>query len=217
MIFDLRSHFLAMAASLAILISVCPAAQSTTYTCTAVDKKALLGISSSASVSVSSQDKTCTFSVDGESPTGKQSPEFVNAMNQVLSGSINSSTLSPEMFAALLVGPFLADGQASSISSSFRNSFGTSIRDVQECLRNFHQNFDSSPTSGISRDNLVCRVLVRPPSGGNVGTVSSFGAIEIQVSEPTLQLAIVFEQRSFSLFIPARLIAAGVRGYRLGR
>jgi hypothetical protein len=197
-------------ASLAFIVFAIPLeAGADTYTCTGVDKKANLGIAS-GSVSVSSHDKICDFAVDGVSPTGKQSPEFVNAINQVLSGRIDQNTMNDDQLAALVLGPFVTGRLDGSAMASFHNAFGTSVRGIAGCVAGFQTN-PSSTSSSINTNDLVCRVV------GGRDNPASFGMIEAQVSQPTLQLGLVFDHRTFVLFIPARLIAAGINGYRLGR
>jgi hypothetical protein len=190
-----------------ILFAMPLRASANTYSCTGVDKKANLGIGS-GSVNISSHDKICDFAVDGVSPSGKQAPEFVNAINQLLSGGINANAMSDDQLAALVLGPFITERLDGSEMASFHNAFGTKIRDIAGCLAGFQKN-PGSAGSTINTNDLVCRVL-----GGHDNP--SFGTIETQLSQPTLQLGLVFRNQTFVLFIPAQLIAAGMNGFRLG-
>jgi hypothetical protein len=180
-----------------------------TYSCTGVDKKANLGIGS-GSVSISSHDKICDFAVDGVSPTGKQSPDFVSAINQLLGGGISANTMSEDLLAALVLGPFISERLDNIARGDFHNAFGTRVRDIAGCVAGFQTN-PSSISSSINTNELVCRVV------GGHDNPASFGMIETQVSQPTLQLGLVFNHQTFLLFIPAQLIVRGINGYRLGR
>jgi hypothetical protein len=192
-----------------ILFAMPLEASADTYSCTGVDKKANLGIGS-GSVSVSSHDKICDFAVDGVSPTGKQSPEFVSAINQLLSGGIDQNSMNDDLLAALVLGPFIT-GRLDNISmGSFHNAFGTSVRGIAGCVAGFRTN-PGSTSSSINTNDVVCRVV------GGRDNPASFGMIETQVTQPTLQVGLVFNHQTFVLFIPARLIGAGINGYRLGR
>jgi hypothetical protein len=194
---------------LALILCAMPlGASATTYSCTGVDKKANLGIAS-GSVSVSSHDKICDFAVDGVSPTGKQAPEFVKAIDQLLSGGMSANAMSDDLLAALVLAPFISERLDGAEMASFHNAFGARVRDIGGCVANFQKN-PGSITSSINMNDLVCRVL-----GGHDNP--SFGMIETQVSQPTLQLGLVFRNQTYVLFIPAQLIAKGLNGYRLGR
>jgi hypothetical protein len=202
-----------------------------TYSCNGVEKKATLGISSAASVGVSSHDKICEFSIDGVSPNGQQSLEFVNSMNQMLSGQIgrNRMGIDAHFVASLLLEPFLSDRADRSAMNDFRDALAVSTREIANCMINFQQNLSSSMGSSIVRRDLVCRVL-KPgdaQSGGDPtfqrrnrwdggSDVPSFGTIEAEVSQPTLQVGVMFDRQTFLLFIPVQLIDAGINGYRLG-
>jgi hypothetical protein len=199
-----------------ILLAIPLNATANTYSCTGVDKKANLGIAS-GSVNISSHDKICDFAVDGVSPTGKQSPDFVNLMNQVLSGSFRNSTMDADSLFSLVLGPFFPDRPDSSVMSSFRNSFGTSARDIGNCLASFQQSPGSSGGPRITRDDSVCRVLDPGDVRRGSDNMASFGMIEARVDQPTLQIGLNFNRQSYLLFIPVRLIGAGINGYRLGR
>lgn len=186
----------------------------TTYTCTGVKEKALLGISS-GSVGVSSHDQICEFSVDGVSPTGKQSPDFVSSMNQLLSGSFDGNSATKEGIVSLVLGPFLPERPDSYFMSRFDNVLGRSaVRDIGDCMAGFQQNPSSSSRARGDRD-FTCRVL--GPDDARRGDPTSFGPVQAQVTQPTLMVGLTIDRQSYVLFIPSQFIVLGMRGFRLGR
>ena len=67
-----------------------------TYSCTAVQDKASVGVSSGHSVSVTTGTRTCNFSVDGASTDANARQAFLGAMNELLAGNLdNLSRSSP--------------------------------------------------------------------------------------------------------------------------
>lgn len=197
-----------------VLLVIPQLAHAATYSCNAVDKKALLGIDS-GSVGVSGHDKICEFSVNGVSPTGKQSPDFANSMNQLLSGSFSGNSVTAEALASMVLGPFLPERPDSNFFSRFRNSFGTYVRDVAVCMASFRDEPTYSGGSRVNRDNITCRVL--DPERRGYDEPASFGPVEAQVNQPTLMVGLTLDRQSYVLFIPAHLINLGKRGYRFGQ
>jgi hypothetical protein len=118
--------------------------------------------------------------------------------------------MSEDLLASLVLGPFISERLDNIARGDFHNAFGTRVRDIAGCVAGFQTN-PSSISSSINTNELVCRVV------GGRDNPASFGMIETQVSQPTLQLGLVFNHQTFLLFIPAQLIARGINGYRLGR
>ena len=217
MIKELISHFDRAYLLALVLFAIPYPTHATTHYCKGVDKEAKLGISSGASVSVSSHDKICEFAVDGVSPAGKQSPDFITSMNDVLSGSASRNALNEAALFSLLLGPFLPERPDPNLTNRFHNSFGTYVRDLAGCIASFQQNPSSSIGTPVNRDSLVCGVLDPDDRRLQYNDLPRFGMVETRVSQPTLRIGLIIDGQSFLLFIPVRLIALGMRGYRLGQ
>jgi hypothetical protein len=171
-----------------------------TYSCTAVDKKASLGVSDSASVSVTTGDKTCQFSVDGSSVNGKTTAEFRGLLNRVLDS--RASALGKQDIEALqflIMGPVFSGG-----SVSFRNSFGNVANDLGRCLQSRGQQSVENHSSG-----LLCKMFRSDDLKRR-----SFSGVSVESNGSLLVISATIDRQTHLLFIPSTLFQLADGGFR---
>lgn len=186
-------------------LALAPPVGAKTYTCTAVDKKASLGVSDRSSVSVTSGEKTCQFAVDGESVNAQRTADFRMQLNRVLDfrsigyggGAFGSNDI--EALQLLVMGPNYTDG-----SVRFRNSFGSRANDVSQCLQSRGERDIEDRYSGI-----LCRAF-RPEDFKR----KAFGDVSVDSNVKILVLSVTMDRMTYTLFIPFPLLDAGELGFR---
>ncbi|WP_143748296.1 hypothetical protein [Mesorhizobium carmichaelinearum] len=174
-------------------------AGTTTYSCSAVDKEAKLGIDASSSVSISesSSDKKCSFSVGGASIDKMEVPEFFDAVNEILSGkfddlSISSPNKDKLMYA--LVSPFRHVD--SSASPGFNNVISFRLSDFGSCISQYRNGGPSF--GGFNEDNAFCKVFDKDNK-------VSIGGVEVDSNEPVLGIGVRLDGIFYMLFLNSHL------------
>jgi hypothetical protein len=189
-------------------------AHASTYSCTAVDNKAVLGAKDSDSVSITTGKKTCSFSVNGASVDQKGvPPDFMNAINAFLGGQLDS--LSQNSSAAgsltfLLLGPNGSQSDRTQIEEALRPS----LQDISKCISSARYysdtiSFTSGPSS-VENDRLTCKFISpseKPPS-------KSFGPVEVTATDAVLRLGVKVGDQTHLIFLPSQLIQRGKAGFR---
>lgn len=172
-----------------------------TYSCTAVDKKASVGVADSSSVSITTGDKTCQFSVNGAtvSSSKEAAAEFRQQLNRLFDKGL-SSFGSSELPAlqSLIMGPFKS-GQA----YVFENTVRSRANDFERCLSSRGQNGFDDSFSGSS-----CRAY--GPGEARRG----FHGIAVENDVPILVLSTRVSGQQYILVLPYPLLDAGQAGFR---
>ena len=184
-----------------------PAYADKTVTCTAVDKKAAVGVSDTTSVAVTVGDKTCSFSIGGASVNAREKQAFVQGINDLLAGNfdnLSAGSQKADSFSILLA-PGKDDDQ--SFIVSFNNVSRNHLSDFGRCIRAFRSGTSSimSFTGGFQNSSVMCRMA--PPQGSWSEPISVVGAM--------LQIGVVVQGTGYFVLISPELIQAGDRGYRL--
>lgn len=182
-----------------------------TYTCTAVQDKAALGVSESRAVSISTSGKVCNFSVDGASvsATGKQA--FFKGMNELLSGgldSIGQGSQKEELLRHLLLGPFHGMDVDQRMALKFRNAVNNELGSISSCIHSFTHRSGNSFLSANARE-AFCRVH----SFSNTSQVVTTG-VTISGTGAVLEVGVILNDAIYRVFIPQSLVASGRGGFR---
>ncbi|MGO7661626.1 hypothetical protein ACC697_04010 [Rhizobium ruizarguesonis] len=177
-----------------------------TYTCSAVDRQASLGVSDRSAVSVTTGNKTCSFSVDGSAVDGNARRQFLNAMNSLFGGGFDNSN--PEAFKNLLLAIPLARSQGS--LHDFDNQFRSASSDLSDCIAGFRNGSSRS----FDNQGISCETI---DSSGSVGgfpvSVEWEGRGRVLVIGVELSSGYDRGQGAL-LFIPEELMLQGMLGFR---
>jgi hypothetical protein len=189
------------------------ASVASTYSCTAVDSKASVGVKDGESVSVvtDTSRKTCSFSVSGAT-VDQRAPvqDFVAALNTLLSGGFDRlSRGETRGLADLLVGPDQSRG-----GSDVERALNDYVSEISSCISSARQysdtiSFTSGPTS-FERGDVSCKVLPVADS-----PVRSFGQVEVIASDPILQIGVQSGRQTYLVFLSFQLLERGKRGFRI--
>jgi hypothetical protein len=209
----LTSKFSMLALSL-LMVEFAPSAQASTYSCTAVDNKAVLGTKDSDSVSITTGKKTCAFSINGASVDQKSAPpDFLNALNMLLAGQLDnfSQSSSEVALTLLLMGPNGSQSEKSQIENALRPS----LQDIGKCIASARQysdtiSFTGGPSS-VESNQLTCTFLPRTEKGPS----KAFGPVEVIATDAILRLGVQVGDQTHLIFIPSQLIQRGKGGFRL--
>jgi len=190
-----------------VLIGSTSFAGDKTYTCSAVDRQASLGVSDRSSVSVTTGDKTCRFSVDGSAVDGNSRRKFLEAMNSLFSGGLDYNSNTETFKNLLLAIPF---SQSQGSSTYLDSMFLSAASGLSDCIAGFRNGSERSYDSqGISCETIETNT-----------SVSGF-PVNIQSENPGRVLVIGVELsggydggQGALLFIPEELMYLGMRGFR---
>ncbi len=173
-----------------IILLASPSADAESWSCTAVNKKAVLGYDGGSSVNVEkdTSNKKCGFSIGGASTDGKSPPgAFRDAINMVLQGQYDSTNFGSGHLVALVAGPFLDPSW--DISSHFMSNFSmTDVGEVQSCISGFLNNRHSF---AVDRNNITC-----------------------DKSGESLVIAIQFNKKEYSIYLTRSLFDWANKGGR---
>jgi hypothetical protein len=193
---------------LAILMPEGVEAASKTYTCTAVDRKASVGADTARTVSVTTGDKACFFSVDSASVDSKYQQAFVRGINELLAGKLDNlskSSINKDALRQMLVPQSIDDFN---LRVSFDNAFDMYLMDFGTCIRQFRAGQQAS-FSGQS--NFVCGSATAsngdPLSRKHPVIVERDGA-------DVLELGVVLNGKGYYLFVPNELLQRGKEGFQ---
>jgi hypothetical protein len=182
-----------------------------TFTCTAVDDKASVG--ANETVSITTERKICRFSVGGASvDQSAPPPDFLNALNGLLAGQMDSSNnITEAMVANLLMGP----GGSQASRSQIGNTVRPLLQDISRCIADARYNADrgffNDSSSPFERDGVSCQTL---SASSNRSPPRPIGFVQVAPTELMLRLAIQLRDQTYQIFIPARAILRGKAGFR---
>ena len=135
-----------------------------TYNCTAVDKKASVGVSSNDSVTISTGNKTCSFSVNGNSVDSKTMAEARTGLNLLATSAANDITL---QLAALLFSPL--EASPDNLKGLLVQKLSHYRSDIDSCLRAFQS--QSSFSFGVFGSDVFCS-FVRSSAPLQIGPIT---------------------------------------------
>ena len=211
MIGDYCRYLLPSAIALGLSITaLTTGAHGTTYTCTEVDQKAVVG--SNDTVSITTERRICRFSVAGASVDQSVTPpDFLSALNGLLAGQLDSSNnISEGVVANLLIGPAGSQANRSQIASTVRPH----LSDISRCIADARYNSDrisfADSASPFERDGISCQTL----SASNRSPPRPFGPVQVTPTDMILRLAIQLRDQTYQIFIPSRAIQRGRAGFR---
>jgi len=207
--FSWASLFATLAACL-LAAGLPHSANASTYTCTAVDNKASVGVKDSESVSITTGRKTCSFSVSGADVDHKGAPDLVNALNFILAGDLdNPSQNDAGALAVLLAG----SGGSQSDRADIEQTIKPYVTEIGKCIsstRHYSDNisFTSGPTS-IENERLSCIVLPRADK-----VSKPFGQVQVLATDAVLQFGVQAGDKTYLVFIPFQLMQRAKAGFR---
>jgi hypothetical protein len=193
-----------------LILGLLHGANASTFSCTAVDNKASVGVKDGESVSITTGKKTCSFSVGGASVDQKGAPDLLNALNALLAGNLdNLSRNDSGALAMLLVGP----GGSQSDRTDIDNVVKPWVAEISKCIstsRSYSDkiSFTSGPTS-VEKDRLSCKVLPQAERPSK-----PFGQVEVLATDPVLQIGVEAGDKAYLVFIPYQLMQRGKAGFR---
>jgi hypothetical protein len=183
-------------------------AASNTYTCVAVDKKASVAADTARSVSITTGDKTCYFSVDSAPVDSRHQPEFVKGINELLAGRLDNLSKSSPNKDALRQMLLPQSSDDSNLRIAFENAFDNDLSTFGTCISQFRAG--QQPTAG-SQPNFIC------------GRATGFSGDPFSLKHPVyvegngadvLELGVVLSGRGYYLFVPNELLSRGKQGFQ---
>jgi hypothetical protein len=183
-------------------------AASKTYSCTAVDKKAAVGVDSARSVSVSTGDRACFFSVDSAPVDSRYQQEFVRGINELIAGRLDNLSPSSNNREAIRQMLLPQSSDDFNLRIAFENAFNTNLMDFGNCIRQFRAGQRPNPRV---QQNLVCGTA----TGSNTDPMSRRHPVFVEGDgADVLELGVVLNGKGYYLFVPNELLQRGIQGFQ---
>jgi hypothetical protein len=192
-------------------------ARADTHACTTVDKSAKAFVSSSASATITEQDRNCTISINGATSMGVQSALWAQAANTVLEAARRDEPvqLTPEMVYGLFQAPIRGDDQ-NTMNAFVGNMPADELVNLIDCFSAFTFLVKQKPEADFRTDALDKPLddrTVGRVSCGSVDAGHTASADDKLMSMGSTGLAAVLRDGDLTsqFFLPASLVQFAIR------
>jgi len=169
-----------------------------------VQEKAALGIDDRKSVSITTSNRVCNFSVDGASVDSNSRQAFIQAINMFLAGNLdNLGRGEQDILRNLLLTPTLGINIDQQTRISFENAIGINVNSIANCIRSFRSGSDTP----FHTQYVFCQALA--PNGAQ-----AVGPVAVSGPGRVLEIGVVINDKNFLLFVPEPLVFLGRQGFQ---
>lgn len=184
-----------------------------TVHCDAVDKKASVGVANAVAVSLTTGEKTCSFSISGASVDSRERPEFIEGLNDLLAGDLDSLSRSSQKLSSLRKLLFPGRSDDRNFIITYENAVSNYYSDFGACIKEFRSGVGNpffSREIGFERNDASCRIAKDSSS-------SSGGPVRVDgTDDPVLIMRVSLrDYGGHFVLIPGELIKRGQRGGRV--